>query len=492
MPKHPLLVLSLAVSCSLATYTHFAGNGTADSYRIEAIGEAETPLPSPLSEKSAERSPDLEANDFANLADTLYIGTVKKSSPAYSVLQPLFVEWGASDPHAAMAYLQNAPQGIQRFSKDVLRGWAQSGDLAGARAWIDTHIGATLSTPFYLALVDGLNDVDRPEQALELAQSTIPKNQPPLAKQAMQGWASQDLQAASRWIEEHEADLPQALQESVLSGYARAWAKKAPQAAATWAKSLPQGSVREEALYAAFDQWIQKDATAAGYWIFSQKKDPAIEQVLSETVPQIAHVDPEAAFEFIENDEANQEDPYRLRGHLIMALDNVMRKTPAEATPWIKRVEAQTLAAANDGLTDVGYEVPQTAYVEMVNRWAAEDEAAAFAYLDNAPQIDEAARDAIERSALDRLQTDDPEKAAYYLFKRWQDSDQASAVAFAGTLSPQHLDTSVSNFKEHYQSIAEAWGETEPEKAGFYVERQEFLTPEETAEVLVSLQPVES
>jgi hypothetical protein len=175
-----------------------------------------------------------------------------------------------------------------------------------------------------------------------------------------------------------------------------------------------------------------------------------------------------------------------------MALDNVMRRSPEKADPWIKRVEAQTLAAASEGLTHAPYRVSQKSHAEMINRWAAVDEDAAFAYLDSAPQIAAEDREAILRKALDRLQTNDPEKAAYYLLKRWKDADQPNAVDFVATLPQKHWDVSVSNLKSHYKIVAQAWGQSDPRTAGYYVGQQEALDPKETAELLVALQPFEN
>ncbi|MDQ8198809.1 hypothetical protein QEH56_11645 [Pelagicoccus enzymogenes] len=489
MPKFPLAVFCLAVFCFLATRSMIVEDSRTLSHKNAPTKEAKTSAPSIPAEIPPSQPDPLPANPFTQLADSLFHGELKKGSAAYETLSSLFLEWGAADPHAAMAYLEQAPKGKQRFAKAVLRGWAQSGDFLAARVWIQSNIAPQLATPFYAALIDGLGDIDRPEESIELALSTEAKARPALLQRAIENWASQDLAAASRWIEANESSLSPREQNRALGGYAKAWAKKSPAAASSWAQSLPPGRTRDNALLAAFDEWVQRDATKAGYWIFSQKPDESIKKVLSENAHLVAHVNPQVAFEFIENDPANEEDPYRMRGHLAMALDNVMHKAPAAAAPYIKRVEAQTLAAASEGLTHAPYQVSNQSYVEMVNRWAASDEDAAFAYLDTASNLSEADREAIKQGAIDRLQTTDPDKAAYYLYKRWQDADQVNALQFAASTTKDHLDISVSNIKSHYQSIAQAWAKSDPETVGYYLERQEILDPEETAELLVAIQP---
>ncbi len=491
MLKRQLAFLSFAVSCSLATYIHTSTDESKPVEQVTAMKMANqaAAATSVASDRSEEMG---QVQKLRQLADSLYIGKLRKGTQAHHTLHALFVEWGAAEPHSAMAYLEQAPLGIQRFSQAVLRGWAQSDDIANAKAWIETNISPTLSAPYYEAMLDGLDDIGHSQRALQFALNSGTNAQAPLARHAIENWTTRDLPAATLWIEQTEANLSEDLRAGVLSGYARAWSRQSPQAASDWALSLPSGHTRATVLSAAVDSWIQTDSSAAGYWIFSQEKDDAIEAILSNNAHQISHVNPSAAFEFIENDPLNEEDPYRMSGHLIMALDNVMRKAPAASVPWIKRVEAQTLAAASEGLTHSAYQVPKKSYVEMIDRWAAEDEQAAFSYLENANQLDESERREIERRALDRLQTTDPEKAAYYLLKRWKDSDQANAMEYAETLPQMHWDISVSNFKTHYQMIAEAWAKSEPEKVGFYLERQEVLAPEETAELLVAIQPFES
>ncbi len=484
MPKHPLFFLSLAASCAFATYTYQKKN--APTLLEHSISSA-VPIKSFSKQDSVTESKANESQNFENLADSIYTGKIKKSSENYPVLYSLFVEWGAIEPQAAMDYLKEAPQGIQRFSGAVLRGWAQNGDIAGASRWIELNIGPTLSTPFYEAVVDGLQDIDQHATALDLIQELPLKAQSGLAQHALEIWTKKDQKAASLWLEKNDERLSTETLEGSLNGYAIAWADQSPTIAADWANSLPSGELRSKVLSSAVDTWVQNDPDAAGKWLLDQEPDDSIQYVLSETAHKISHLDPARAFELIENDQENQDDPYRLRGHLIMALDNLIHKTPAAAGPWIAEVEQQTKQAAERDPTNIAYRVPQESYVSMISHWASEDEAAAFDYLANAPQLSDSERSEIESESLNRLQALDPTRAAYQLFTQWKDIDLPNASQFASSLPQDYWQTSVSDIKLHYQEVAAAWAKTDPEHISRYLLKQRLLSTEQTDNLLLAI-----
>ncbi len=484
MSNRPLVFLSLVVSCSLATYTYQKNDAPSllDYSILKEVSQRSLPK-----EDSAAQSKVDESKDLESLADSIYQGKIKKSSESFPVLNSLFVEWGATEPQAAMAYLRKAPQGIQRFSGAVLRGWAQNGDIAGASRWIESNIGPTLSTPFYEAVVDGLQDVDKHATALDLIQELPLKAQSGLAQHALEIWTKKDQKAASLWLEKNDEDLSTETLEGSLNGYAKAWADQSPTIAADWANSLPSDELRSKVLSSAIDTWVQNDPDSAGEWLLNQEPDDSIEHVLSETAHKISHLDPALAFELIENDRENLDQPYRLRGHLIMALDNLIHKNPAAAGPWIAKVEQQTKLAAESDPTNIAYRVPKESYVAMISHWASEDETAAFDYLASAPQLSDSERAEIEVESQRRLQALDPEKAAYQLFKQWNDIDQAAATQFARSLPQDYWQTSVSDIKLHYQEVAAAWAKSDPEHISHYLLKQKLLSSEETDNLLLAI-----
>lgn len=475
MPKTSLLFSSLSVFCYLAI--HIAHDGSIpEDYPVLANSILETP---PF-QKDESNTVVLVQPTFKELADSLYVGKFKKRSAEHKTLSSLFVEWGATAPKDALAYLENAPRGIQRFSKSVLRGWAQTGVVDDANTWVVQNIGHALASPFYEAIVNGLHDSGKHSLALKLIQSHPGYSQPSIVQRTFKLWARKNQNAAAIWIEKNMASLAPEIVDAALSGYAIAWTRHSPTSASEWALTLPPGSTRSQVLYSAVDKWIQIDADAAGTWLLSQDKTEAIEHVLSNTAHQISHLDPEQAFDFISKDPQNHKEPYRLRGHMIMALDNLIRKNPSAAGPWIERVEQDSL------LGNVSYHLPKESYVKMISRWAALDETSALKYLVEETNLSDSERTQVKENFFTRLETSDPKTATYHLLKTWADLNQTSAAQFESAQLAQDNTTTVSAYKRQYVEAAKAWAQDDPTRIRYFVERQQFLNAEETATLLLA------
>ncbi len=484
MPKKKIAVLGLAVSCSLAIYIL----STKEAPSAPPLDPENDPQISPSTVSASTESllHLRHPEGIEEFVDSIYQGRIKKGTEKDKLLKAIFIEWGTSDPQSAMAYLRGAELGIQRYSQSVLRGWTASGDLSGASSWIESNVSDQLSTPFYEAVIDGLTQIDEQSLALELIKSRPEKHQASLASHTLHDWAAKDLPSASSWLEEHQATLPVELLDGALKGYATAWAEQSPTRAVNWANTLPPGQTRMGVLHAAIDKWIQIDSAQAGTWLLTQELDEDIGSILSETAHLISHVEPQTAFKLIENDIVNQDQPYRLQGHMVMALDNLIRKNPSEAAYWIGQVEAKTKASAEAGLTHDGYRLPKESYVTMISRWAADDEAAALSYIDSALHLSSEERSYIKWESIDRIHPSDPSKAVDHLMRQWNDLDPISAAQFASAAPQEDWSGTVSNTKLHYQDVASAWAETHPSRTKYYVERQQFLSPEETATLLLA------
>lgn len=484
MPKKQFAFLGLAVSCTLAIYIQSTKEEA--STPKQDVGDGHRIVASLGSTASESLLHPAEANTVKDYVNSIYGSRIKKGTEEDKLLQAVFAEWGAIDPDSAMAYLKAAELGIQRYSQSVLRGWTTSGDLAGASDWIESNISTPLSAPFYEAVIDGLNQIKEQSLALELIRDRPENHQASLASHTLQGWATQDLASAASWLEKNQSSLPAEFLDGALKGYAIAWTEQSPAQAASWANSLPTGHTRAGVLHVAIDKWIQIDSAQAGTWLLTQELDQDIGSVLSETAHLISHVEPQTAFKLIENDIANQDQPYRLQGHMVMALDNLIRKNPSEAAQWIGQVEAKTKASAEAGLTHDGYRLPKESYVTLISRWAADDEAAALSYIDSALHLTSEERSYIKWESIDQIHPSDPTKAADNLMNQWKDLDPITAAQFSSAAPQEDWSGTVSNSKLHYQDVASAWAETHPGRTKYYVERQQFLSPEETATLLLA------
>ncbi len=138
-----------------------------------------------------------------------------------------FEEWLARDPHAATAALLAAPKGWEKLARDSLS------EIARRDPGSVTQIASKLPAS------DSYWDHSVRDAFAILAQSDM----------ATARRAAESMTGASR--------------EQALSGVARAWAETDLNGAVAWAKSLPEGTDRDEVVRAALLGAARKDPAAA-------------------------------------------------------------------------------------------------------------------------------------------------------------------------------------------------------------------------------------
>ncbi len=76
---------------------------------------------------------------------------------------------------------------------------------------------------------------------------------------------------------------------------AQRMASKDPQGTAAWANGLPAGETRERAMAEAIDEWVKKDAVAAGKYLQQLGGSPEFDRARQEYAKEVVRNDPEGA-----------------------------------------------------------------------------------------------------------------------------------------------------------------------------------------------------
>lgn len=131
------------------------------------------------------------------------------------------------------------------------------------------------------------------------------------------------------------ARIPQLPEESRVAAarnLAAGWASRAPEAAFSWARSLPQGDPREQALSQAAATWARNDSQAAASWISRLPAGSDRDNAASAFAQQIAGKDPHAAWEW-----AKKIGDKTYATHAAFRAAQVMAaRDPSTARQWAK------------------------------------------------------------------------------------------------------------------------------------------------------------
>lgn len=239
--------------------------------------------------------------------------------------------WGEHDPAgaAAFAWEMEPDNRWNRGLRQVMSEWA-SRDFTAAKQWVaGLPPGAMRDTALSIMLDDrswGGTNAPEPRVALDLAM-TMGAGQTDLQRETinrnMQRWARDDFDAAAAWAR----GLPnQALGADLLktalaemAGYdpkrailnigllpadaradattrvASAWAFRDPAAAAQWVNSWPSGTDAAEVRRTITGTWLRTNPAAAVAWIQSLPNDVLAAAISPQTIRQLVSFDPNAA-----------------------------------------------------------------------------------------------------------------------------------------------------------------------------------------------------
>lgn len=182
------------------------------------------------------------------------------------LFQRLVRRWAQAEGHAAAAWAERLPDGLQRDHtlSSLAIEWANA-DLSSAAAWAG-QLPAPAEQQALLITISGEAVRTDPVEALRLAASLpAAAARDEVIRRAAAEWALQDAASAVAWAKQIP-DEP--LRSQVLAGTITASAEFAPELAATLAvQSLPSGRLLDDTVISVVQRWAQQQPMAAAAWV---------------------------------------------------------------------------------------------------------------------------------------------------------------------------------------------------------------------------------
>lgn len=226
-----------------------------------------------------------------DLPSTLDSLTLDARPGAFELRQLLIRRWAEIDAAAAAAWALRLPEGPDRRGalEHVAIAWAQA-DLPAVQAWVqalppgDSKRAATLALAYEIATSDA-------PAGLELAAGLDPaRDRDDLLVHVLSQWTGTDPAAAAAWAE--QAPDPKLRERLVATVAIAAADQDAPGAAALAAGVLGAGEELSRATVCIVQRWAQKSPETAAAWIAQfpdiPSRDAAVENLLASWTAQDA------------------------------------------------------------------------------------------------------------------------------------------------------------------------------------------------------------
>ncbi|NNC88039.1 MAG: hypothetical protein HKN82_06205 [Akkermansiaceae bacterium] len=325
----------------------------------------------------AETDPLRRQREFATLLESL---TAENAEAAVLALQEaprsrwnwgqeyslLTYAWGRIDGEAAVAYAKGLEGRTREWTMaSVLAGWANESPEQ-AQAWVDGIEDAGERRDFTRGLVYGLaqRDVDAATAyVLGLPDSDGDRNREYIGSIARQQ-LSQGVEAAAGWAESlPEGSLKGSALRTIADDYVRRnpeeaaawveqyagsesgvspisevaeeWAERDPEAALQWADSLPEGSSRNHALGESISEWAREDPVAAGEYVAAMPDGTARDFAVSSYARRVVREDPDAAIQW-----AQSIDEEKIRNKTVARTAREwMQRDATAANAWLQSAQ---------------------------------------------------------------------------------------------------------------------------------------------------------
>ena len=221
------------------------------------------------------------------------------------------VNWGVTDPHAALDWFQKKGEPENLFAvENVILGWWQK-DRTAAAAYVSAHVGTASERE-----VAGVMAGAMAEQDPRVASEWVKWNKDDRSRRRAQLkiadiWSSKDPRAAAKWA----AGLPAEEGKSAMSVVASRWAQNDSQATAKWLDSL-KGPLRDAAItgFATTTTTTTKDYVLALGWAM-KISDPQSKERLSKAIAtQWLRLKPNEARPWIQSSKMPEDQKKQLLG----------------------------------------------------------------------------------------------------------------------------------------------------------------------------------
>ena len=187
--------------------------------------------------------------------------------------------WAIHDPEAAReAALAITDSSLKALLLDrIVAAWAHGEDREGVTRYIASLPDSPSRDRLTAILIREIL-ADGHGAVIEWAEALPSAQEPDLARTAFRkaaGILAQDNHVVARQFAEENIDAPWA--QGAPAAVARRWAQNDPTAALEWARSLPEGRARDQAISTAFTRWEKSQPAAAENWLAQADQSPELD-----------------------------------------------------------------------------------------------------------------------------------------------------------------------------------------------------------------------
>jgi hypothetical protein len=254
-------------------------------------------------------------------------------------------------------------------------------DIKKALSWAESLPDGSMKRAALAKILERWGQLDGPGAVAYASQVYAETGSASLLREALQGWATKNPQAAIEQIsalglsDGLQRDFRRDLLEqwtdqnpAGATGYALAnrnpdswrggvgtvaeqWSKQDPKSAANWVASLDSGKDKSNALQTVISNWMKEDLNGAAFYVSSQSSGETRDTMAGTLARYIGREDPSSGLKWA----AMVADPNLQQRAVIGALSDLYRKDASQAQRVLQS-------------SGIGAEVQQSAWSRMTNR----------------------------------------------------------------------------------------------------------------------------
>jgi hypothetical protein len=254
-------------------------------------------------------------------------------------------------------------------------------DIKKALSWAESLPDGPMKRSALAKILERWGHLDGPGAVAYASQVYAETGSASLLREALQGWATKNPQAAieqisvlglsdglqrdfrrdllEQWVDQNTAGAtgyalanrnPDSWRGAVVT-VAEQWSKQDPKSAANWVVSLESGKDKSNALQTVISNWMKEDLSGAASYVSSQPSGESRDTMAGTLARYIGREDPSSGLKWA----AMVVDPNLQQRAIIGALSDLYRKDASQAQILLQS-------------SGIGTEVQQSAWSRMTNR----------------------------------------------------------------------------------------------------------------------------
>lgn len=231
-------------------------------------------------------------------------------------------EWARQDSKTALTWAKSLPDQQQAGAYSGILGTISSTDPQRASS-LALSLDSGEARDHILGEITISWARQSPEEALAWTSTLGDHEKPFTTAAALRTWAITDPEKAARYLDQKKAT-------EHLSLVAERWARLAPEKAASWVLSKPQGNEQHQALGRVLWNWTTQDPSAATTWIESQPQGAPRDHAIAGLTAAAALIDPETSLTWAQKI-ANESLREKMTRHTLSTWHNM---NPEAAQQW--------------------------------------------------------------------------------------------------------------------------------------------------------------